>query len=124
VVWVTAAVDIVVAAPAMGDHFLGEKVVPRMMGVSGIVGLLNGEPGHDEIGVLICDCRMRMEIGSGLSSSDLDSCLWGSVPPVCSSLEQCLILVPILYRCALGNSRPTIDKLSVLEYPSRAQCLL
>jgi hypothetical protein len=53
---VIVAVDISAAVPVMGDYFLGEKVILGMMGVSGIVGLLNGEPGCNGIRVLICDC--------------------------------------------------------------------
>jgi hypothetical protein len=85
---VTVAVDISIAVPTMGDHFLGEKVCPRKMGVTGIADLLNGKLGHDGIGVLILECWIRVEIGSGLSVSDSElSHLGGSFSPVCSSLE-------------------------------------
>jgi hypothetical protein len=82
-----AAVDIFSIVLAMGDRFLGEEGIPEMMGVFGIVGLLNGKFGCDEIGVLICDCQIRTEIGSGLSSSDLESCSREFVSPACLSSE-------------------------------------
>jgi hypothetical protein len=81
------AVDIFPEVLAIGDHFLSERGVPGMMGVFGIIGLLNGEFGRDEIGVLIHNCQMRMEIGSGFSSSKSDPCSMGSVSPACSSSE-------------------------------------
>jgi hypothetical protein len=87
VVWVIAAVDIFIVAPVMGDYFLGKKVISEVIGVFGIIGLLNGEHSCNETGVLIRDCQMRIEIGLGLSSSDLDPCLRGSVSSVCLSLE-------------------------------------
>jgi hypothetical protein len=89
VVWVvvTAAVDIFSVVLVMGDCFLGEKVVSGKMGMTGVAGLLNGEFGHDEIGVLILDCWIRMEIGSGLLFSESNSCLRGLVSSVCLSSE-------------------------------------
>jgi hypothetical protein len=80
---VTAAIDIL---SVMGDHFLGKKGVSGTMGVFDIIGLLSSKFGRDGIRVLICECRMRTEIRSGLLSSELDSSR-GSVPPVCSSLD-------------------------------------
>jgi hypothetical protein len=84
---VLAAVDISSVVLVMGDHFLGKKGIPGMMGVFGVVGLLNGELGCDMFGVLIHDCQMRTEIGSGLLSSDSDSYSMGSVSPACLSSE-------------------------------------
>jgi hypothetical protein len=85
---VTVAVDISVVVFAMGDCFLGKKVCPRKMGMTGIADLLNSELGHDRIGVLILKCQIRVEIGSGLSVSNSDSSgLVGLFPPVCLSLE-------------------------------------
>jgi hypothetical protein len=82
-----AAIDISSMMSAIGDCFLGKKVVPKKMGVIGIAGLLSGKFGHDKIGVLILDCQMRMEVRSSLLSSESDPCLRGSVSPACLSLE-------------------------------------
>ena len=82
-----AAVDIFSVVLVMGDCFLGEKGVPGTMGVFGVIGLLNSKFGHDEIRVLICNCWIRTEIGSGLSSSNLESYSRGFVSPVCLSSE-------------------------------------
>jgi hypothetical protein len=83
-----AAVDISSIMLVMGDYFLGERVCLKKMGVTGIADLLNGEFGHNGIGVLILECWIRVEMGSGLLVSDLElSGSTGSCSPVCSSLE-------------------------------------
>jgi hypothetical protein len=83
---VTAAIIISVEVLMMGNHFLGEKVCPEKIGVTGIIGLLHDKLGCNGIRVLILKCWMRMEIGSGLSVSNL---FWleGLFSPAYLSLE-------------------------------------
>jgi hypothetical protein len=78
-----AAVDI---SSVMGDHFLGEKSIPRTMGMFDVIDLLSSKFSCNGIEVLICECWMRIEIRSGLSSSESDS-LRGSISPVYLSLD-------------------------------------